>query len=111
MEGFDGLSVSESSTDTDTSNVVSEESSVQEGMICVWIRWHVSLTPYLIFAEPVTYDLYPSEPIDEVKTAWTSIMQALDEAKMPREYQRRLVSVFNSQVLSHIREGKSDKCN
>ena len=35
MEDFDGLSMSESSIETETSNVVSEESSVQEGMICV----------------------------------------------------------------------------
>ncbi|KAI8326424.1 hypothetical protein EDC96DRAFT_550321 [Choanephora cucurbitarum] len=70
MENFDGLSMSESFMETDTCNVVSEESNL---------------------IEPVTYDWYPSEPIDEVKAAWISIMQVLDEAKMPRKYQRRLV--------------------
>ncbi|KAI8326028.1 hypothetical protein EDC96DRAFT_570173 [Choanephora cucurbitarum] len=49
MEDFDGLSMSESSMETDTSNVVSEESITQE--------------------ESVTYDWYPSEPIDQVKAA------------------------------------------
>ena len=35
MEDFDGLSMSESSMETDTSNVVSEESITQEGMFSV----------------------------------------------------------------------------
>ncbi|KAI8327247.1 hypothetical protein EDC96DRAFT_580830 [Choanephora cucurbitarum] len=55
--------------------------------------------------EPVTYDRYPYEPMDELRTAWINIMQLLNEAKMPRKYQRQLVSVLNNQVLSHVREG------
>ena len=35
MEDFDGLSMSESCMETDTSNVVSEESITQEGMFSV----------------------------------------------------------------------------
>ncbi|OBZ82380.1 hypothetical protein A0J61_09569 [Choanephora cucurbitarum] len=92
MKGnFDGLSISGSSLKTHTNNMTGVSSITSK--------------------EPITYNQYPYEPMDELKTAWISIMQLLNEAKMPRKYQRQLVSVLNNQVLSHVREAKTKKRN
>ncbi|KAI8326744.1 hypothetical protein EDC96DRAFT_550108 [Choanephora cucurbitarum] len=47
----------------------------------------------IISTDPITYNWTPSEPLSIVKAAWISIMQVLDEAKTPREYQRKLINV------------------
>ena len=59
----------------------------------------------LLLLDPITYDWTPSEPLSESKAAWISIMQVLDEAKTPREYQRKLINVLNTHVLSRIEQG------
>ncbi|KAI8326579.1 hypothetical protein EDC96DRAFT_550285 [Choanephora cucurbitarum] len=49
----------------------------------------------------VTYNWTPSEPLSEAKAAWITVMQVLDEAKTPREYQLAFFLALNKvQILS-----------
>ena len=54
---------------------------------------------------PIRYNWTPSEPLSIVKAAWIGTMQVLDEAKTPREYERKLINVINDHVLSHVDQG------
>ncbi|OBZ80927.1 hypothetical protein A0J61_11024 [Choanephora cucurbitarum] len=53
----------------------------------------------------VTYNWTPCELLSETKAAWITVMQVLDEARTPTEYQRKLINVINSRILSHIDQG------
>ncbi|OBZ81272.1 hypothetical protein A0J61_10679 [Choanephora cucurbitarum] len=57
----------------------------------------------------VTYNWTPSEPLSEAKAAWITVMQVLNEAKTSTEYQRKLINVINSRILSRIDQSTNTK--